>query len=310
MLNRIIDDFGETSMFTGSITAIVTPMFDNGEVDFESLKKLVIRQIKAKTSALVVCGSTGEAPVLTKNESQAILETVIKAADRKIPVIAGTGSYSTQTAIENTKIAMELGADACLLVTPYYNRPTQHGLYQHFKKIADSVPVPLILYNVPTRTGCDMLPCTVKKLAQVANIVGLKECVLSTSRVEELVSQCADKIDLFSGNDDEALPAILLGFKGVISVVSNAFPGAFQKMCELALKGDASGARKINQQLMPLTQKIFSEANPIGIKWLLNEMGLISSGIRLPLTPLSEQFRAPLKAALSELSALNVGELI
>jgi 4-hydroxy-tetrahydrodipicolinate synthase len=291
-------------MFSGSITAIVTPMFVNGEIDFDSLKKLVLRQIKAKTSALVVCGSTGEAPVLTKNESQAVLDAVIKTADHKIPIIAGSGSYSTQAAIDNTKIALELGADACLLVTPYYNRPTQHGLYEHFKKVAESVPVPLILYNVPTRTGCDMLPSTVKKLAQIANIVGLKECVLTTSRVEELVSECGDKIDLFSGNDDEALPAMLLGFKGVISVVSNAFPAAMQKMCELALANDVRGARKLNQQLMPLIQKIFSEANPIGIKWLLKEMGLISDGIRLPLTPLSEQFHAPLKAALSELSAL------
>lgn len=296
-------------MFSGCMTALVTPMFDNGEIDIETLKKLVLRQIKQGVTGLVINGTTGEAPVLTKEESQKVLETVINTVNHQIPVIAGTGSYSTQACIENSKIALELGADACLLVTPYYNRPTQQGLIEHYKKIADSVPIPLILYNVPSRTGCDLLPETVGKLAQTANIVGLKECALNTGRVQELVEICGNKINLFSGNDDETLPAMLLGFKGVISVVSNILPGLVSQMCQHALAGDSKKARQLNQELMPLHKKLFLESNPIPVKWLLKEMGYISGGIRLPLTPLSEQHHETLRAVLSKYASLSeIGE--
>ena len=293
-------------MFTGAITALVTPMQEDDEIDIPCLKKLVQRQLKSGIQGLVVNGTTGEAPVLTKNEQQEMLETVVKEVNHKIPVIAGTGSNSTAMTIESTKIAAELGADACLIVTPYYNRPTQEGLYAHYKKIADTVSVPLILYNVPGRTGCDLLPATIKKLSDIANIVAHKECVLTLSRIEALVENCQDRIDLFSGNDEEALGAMLLGFKGIISVAANIVPESLVKLCKLALLSDKTAARQLNRRLTPLLEALFTEPNPVPCKWLLKEMGLIPGGIRLPLTPLSEKYHERLKAVLTKFKlALN-----
>lgn len=285
-------------MFSGNITVLVTPMQPNGELDLACLRALVDRQLAAGAMALVVNGTTGEAPTLTKEEQLKVLEAVIHQVAGRVPVIAGTGSYSTRQAIENTKTAMKAGADACLIITPYYNKPTQEGLYEHFKAIAEAVPIPIILYNAPSRTGCDLLPVTVERLSHVANIIGLKECVSNAARFEELIARCGERMDLFTGNDEDGLAAMLLGFKGVLSVTANIAPRLMQQLCHAALSGDKLAARQINQRLVALHQKLFVEANPIPCKWLLHDMGLIPSGIRLPLTPLAEKFHGELRDAL------------
>lgn len=287
-------------MFSGSITALVTPMRLNGEVDYESLNKLVERQIKAGTSALVINGTTGEAPTLTHEEQKKIIQLVIEQVNHRVPVIIGTGSYSTQQSIENTRAAMQLGADACLIITPYYNKPTQQGLFEHYKAVADNVPIPLILYNAPGRTGCDLLPATVEKLSHIANIVAVKECVMTASRMEELLTRCGDKMSILTGNDEDALPAMLLGFKGVISVTANCAPRLMSEMCAAALSGDSTYARQLNQRLLLLHQKLFVESNPIPVKWLLNDLNLIPEGIRLPLTRLSEKYHEEVRLAFRE----------
>lgn len=285
-------------MFSGSITALVTPMHANGEIDFAAAKRLVERQIEAGANGLVVCGSTGEAATLSQAESIKLLEAVVQQTKKRIPVIAGTGNYSTQVTIDKTRAAMEAGADACLLVTPYYNKPTQEGLYQHFKAVAQAVPIPQILYNIPGRTGCDMLPTTVEKLSHIPNIVGLKEASISLVRAEELILRCGERMNLFTSDDIDTLPAILLGFKGAISVTGNIAPNKMQRMVHAVLKGDSKTARELNQQLMPLHKNLFIETNPIPAKWLLAEKKLMESGIRLPLVALSEQHHATLRQLL------------
>jgi 4-hydroxy-tetrahydrodipicolinate synthase len=292
---------GGHKMFSGSITALVTPMDRNGEIDYDALQILVDRQLQAGTQALVVNGTTGEAPTLSKEEQQKIFHLVVEQVNHRIPVIAGTGSYSTKQTIENSKMAMQFGVDACLIITPYYNKPTQLGLYEHFKAIAENVPIPIILYNAPGRTGCDLLPKTVEKLSHIANIVAVKECVMTASRMEELLCRCGDKLSVLTGNDEDALPAMLLGFKGVISVTANIAPQLMKEMCDAALSGNKNKAREINQKLLLLHQKLFVESNPIPAKWLLKEMGLIKEGIRLPLTQLSEKYHEEVKLALSEI---------
>ena len=284
---------GGYKMFSGIITALVTPMAPNGTIDYLSLDKLVIRQLEAGVQGLVVNGTTGESPVLTQDERRKTLETVIKRVNHQVPVIAGTGSNSTQTTLDETKIARETGADACLIITPYYNKPTQEGLYQHFKMIAESVPIPIILYNAPGRTGCDLLPSTVEKLANIANIVGLKECNMTLARIEELMSRVSDKLDLLTGNDEDGLGAMLMGFKGIISVVSNIAPHLMGELVK-------TKSRLINQRLLGLHEGLFYEANPIPCKWLMHEMGLIPPGIRLPLTVLSEKYHDSLHQALQK----------
>lgn len=287
-------------MFSGSITALVTPMRLNGEIDYNSLHTLVERQIKAGTSALVINGTTGEAPTLTKEEQQKMIQVVVEQAKGRIPVIIGTGSYSTRQTIENTRTALQLGADACLIITPYYNKPTQQGLFEHYKSIADNVPIPIILYNAPGRTGCDLLPQTVEKLSHIANIVAVKECVMTASRMEALLTRCGEKMNILTGNDEDALPAMLLGFKGVISVTANAAPSVMHDMCVAALSGDKIKARQLNQRLLLLHQKLFVESNPIPIKWLLNDINLMPEGIRLPLTRLSEKYHEEVRLAFRE----------
>jgi len=287
-------------MFSGSITALVTPMHLNGEIDYDSLYKLVERQMKAGTSALVINGTTGEAPTLTKEEQQQLIQAVVEQVKGRIPVIIGTGSYSTSQTIENTRAAMQSGADACLIITPYYNKPTQQGLFEHYKSIAENVAIPIIMYNAPGRTGCDLLPATVEKLSPIANIVAVKECVMTASRMEELLTRCGDKMNILTGNDEDALPAMLLGFKGVISVTANAAPRVMSEMCYAALAGEKVKARELNQRLLLLHQKLFVESNPIPIKWLLNEINLMSEGIRLPLTRLSEKYHEEVRLAFRE----------
>ncbi len=291
-------------MFHGSMVALVTPMHENGVLDFESLAKLVEFHIENGTDAIVAMGTTGESATLDMKEHCSVLREVVNQVHGRVPVIAGTGANSTTEAIELTRAAMQVGADACLLVTPYYNKPTQEGLYRHYKAIAEAVPVPQILYNVPGRTGCDMLPETVERLSGISNIIGIKEATGNLARGREILERCGSKIDLYSGDDATALELILLGAKGNISVTANVAPKAMHEMCAAALRGDRTRAEAINQHLITLHKNLFIESNPIPVKWALHEMGLIPPGIRLPLTPLAEQHHDAVRQALREANVL------
>ena len=291
-------------MFHGSIVALITPMRENGDVDYVCLRKLVDWHIAQRTDAIVVIGTTGEASTLNIEEQNNVIKTVVEQTHRRIPVIASTGTQSTHKTIEQTKVAMEIGVDACLLVTPYYNLPTQEGLYQHYRLIADKVPIPQILYNIPKRTGCDLLPETVAKLAGIANIVGIKEG--QPERVKNILELCGKNIDIYSGDDNTALEIIRLGGKGVISVAANLVPQYMHNLYELSKKEDWKAADKMDQQLRPLYQGLFIETNPIPVKWLAAERGLISSSaLRLPLTTLSAGCQANLKHVIDLLEALS-----
>jgi len=285
-------------MFHGSMVALVTPMHDDGSLDYAALRRLVDFHIEHGTDALVVVGTTGESATLDMEEHCEVIRVAVGHARERIPVIAGTGANSTAEAIELTRCAARAGADACLLVTPYYNKPTQEGLYRHFRAVAEAVPVPQILYNVPGRTACDLLPETVERLAPIANIVGLKEATGNLDRARDILRRCGDKLDLYSGDDATALECILLGAKGDISVTANVAPRAMHDMCRLAREGGESEARAINDRLMGLHKDLFVESNPIPVKWALQEMGLIEGGIRLPLTPLAEKYRETVRQAM------------
>ncbi len=287
-------------MFHGSMVALVTPMLADGSVDEAALERLVEFHIEAGTDAIVAVGTTGESATLSEPEHCEVVRRVVSLVKGRVPVIAGTGSNNTREAIDLTRCAMEAGADACLLVTPYYNKPTQRGLYEHYKAVAEAVPIPQILYNVPGRTACDMLPETVAALAKIANIVGIKEASGSIERPRELIERCGDSLDVYSGDDALALDVIEAGGKGVISVTANVAPRAMQQAMAAALQGDFDQARRINQPLEALHRDLFLEANPIPVKWALAEMGLIGPGIRLPLTPLSESYHEPLRQALRQ----------
>ncbi len=292
-------------MFHGSMVALVTPMAADGSVDDDALARLVERHVACGTDAIVAVGTTGESATLSTEEHCALIRRVVELAAGRVPVIAGTGSNSTQEAIELTRCAMEAGADACLLVTPYYNKPTQEGLYRHFRAIAEAVPIPQILYNVPGRTACDMLPETVERLSHVPNIVGIKEATGDLARTREIVGRCAGRLDFYSGDDATALESLLLGGKGVISVTANILPREMHAMCAAALAGDEDEARRLNARLQPLHRDLYVEANPIPVKWALHAMGLIPPGIRLPLTVLSEQYHATVRQALADSGALS-----
>lgn len=291
-------------MFHGSMVALVTPMDESGEVDYAALEALIEFHILHGTDAIVSVGTTGESPTLSTNEHIDVIRRTVELTRDRVPVIAGTGSNSTHEAIELTRHARDAGADACLLVTPYYNKPTQEGLYLHFKAIAEAVPIPQILYNVPGRTACDMLPDTVARLAKVSNIVGIKEATGDVARAKAILDRCGDKLDLYSGDDATALECILIGAKGDISVTANVAPGAMHKMCAAALARDRAQAEIHNKPLLSLHKLLFVEANPIPVKWALHEMGLISPGIRLPLTPLAQTHRPALRHALIEAGVL------
>ncbi len=293
-------------MFHGSMVALVTPMKADGAVDNEALDGLVDFHVDNGTDAIVAVGTTGESATLDEQEHCATIRRVVEHAAGRIPVIAGTGANSTREAIELTRCAMEAGADACLLVTPYYNKPTQEGLYLHHRAVAEAVAIPQILYNVPGRTAVDMLPETVERLAEISNIVGIKEATGDLGRGQDILDRCGDKIDLFSGDDASAMELILLGAKGDISVTANVAPKAMHEMCAAALRGDREEADRLNQLLIPLHDKLFLEANPIPVKWALQEMKLISEGIRLPLTPLGESCRAPLRTAMQHAGVLSI----
>ena len=287
-------------MFHGSMVALVTPMHEDGALDYDSLAKLIEFHIENGTDAIVAVGTTGESATLDMKEHCSVLREVINGVRGRAPVIAGTGANSTTEAIALTRAAMQAGADACLLVTPYYNKPTQEGLYRHYKAIAEAVPVPQILYNVPGRTACDMLPETVERLSGISNIIGIKEATGNLARGREILERCGTRIDLYSGDDATAMELILLGAKGNISVTANVAPKAMHEMCAAALGGDRTHAEAINQRLMALHKSLFAESNPIPVKWALHEMGLIPLGIRLPLTVLSAQHHDTVKQALRE----------
>ena len=291
-------------MFHGSMVALVTPMREDGSVDEKSLAELVEFHVESGTDALVVVGTTGESATLDHDEHCVLIRKCVDLAAGRLPVIAGTGANSTTEAIDLTRCAMEAGADACLLVTPYYNKPTQEGLYRHFKAVAEAVPVPQILYNVPGRTACDMLNDTVERLSGISNIVGIKDATGDMARGKELIERCGDRIDVYSGDDATTLDLMRLGGKGCVSVTANVAPRDMHLMCEAALNGDFAAAEATNEKLMPLHKNLFVEANPIPVKWALYEMGLIPSGIRLPLTMLSEQYHDTVRQALKSVGVL------
>lgn len=287
-------------MITGSIVALVTPMEASGAVDWDALKKLVEMHIEKGTASIVAVGTSGESATLDTDEHLDVIAQIVKWVDGRIPVIAGTGANSTSEAIHLTKEAQRLGADAVLLVTPYYNKPTQEGLYLHHKAIAEAASIPQILYNVPGRTACDMLPETVERLAEFENIVGIKEATGDIDRAKDVITRVGDKMAVYSGDDETAYQLILAGGKGNISVTANVAPAQMAQLCQLALDGKAAEAKAFNDELMGLHGAMFLESNPIPVKWALHEMGLIGPAIRLPLTELSLPFREPLRKALSQ----------
>lgn len=285
-------------MITGSMVAIVTPMDAQGELDWAALDKLVDFHIQEGTDAIVAVGTTGESATLNVDEHVEVLRRVVRMVNGRIPVIAGTGANCTREAIALTRNAKDVGADACLLVTPYYNKPTQEGLYQHFKLIAESVDVPQILYNVPGRTVCDMQAETVIRLSKINNIIGVKEATGDVERGKQIIAGVDSDFLVYSGDDATAYELMLAGGKGNISVTANVAPRQMSELCRLAMAGKADEARALNDQLMPLHQKLFLEANPIPVKWALHEMGMIDTGIRLPLTWLSQQYHNDVRQAL------------
>ena len=285
-------------MFHGSMVALVTPMHEDGALDLEALERLVEFHVEQGTDAIVSVGTTGESATLDEAEHCEVIRRTVEFARGRIPVIGGTGSNSTAEAIRLTRCAIEAGADACLLVTPYYNKPTQEGMYLHFKAVAEAVPVPQILYNVPGRTAVDLLPETVARLAEISNIVGLKEATGSLDRLEELKALCGDRIDFYSGDDATACEFMLRGGKGVISVTANVAPRLMHEMSRAAVAGDREAAEALDAKLAALHRDLFVESNPIPVKWAVEAMGLIGPGIRLPLTPLSEGFRPKVREAM------------
>ena len=286
-------------MFQGSIVALVTPMHEDGSLDEASLRKLIEFHINEGTDALVAMGTTGESATLNEKEHCHVIRQVVDMVAGRIPVIAGTGANSTSEAIDLTRCAEEAGADACLLVTPYYNKPTQEGLILHYKAIAEAVDIPQILYNVPGRTACNMLPETVAQLKDVSNIVGVKDATGDMAVGKALIDLSDDNFAVYSGDDATACQLILMGAKGSITVTGNVAPAKNHQMCEKALSGDADGAKAIDDILQPLHRDLFIESSPIPVKWAVCELGLIEKGIRLPMTWLSQQYESTVQQAMS-----------
>jgi 4-hydroxy-tetrahydrodipicolinate synthase len=294
----------EIGMFQGSMVALITPMHPDGSLDQDALARLVQFHVDAGTDAIVAMGTTGESATLDAGEHCEVVRRVVELAAGRVPIIAGTGSNSTQEAIELTRCAQQAGVDACLLVTPYYNKPTQEGLYLHFRKIAETVDIPQILYNVPGRTAVDMLPETVARLAVIPNIIGIKEATGDIERGRDILRGCGPQFALYSGDDATAMELILAGARGDISVTANVAPRAMHEMCAAALAGDRATAAAINDTLMVLHRDLFVEANPIPVKWALHHMGMIENGIRLPLTVLSEDDQIRVSQALQQAGIL------
>jgi len=285
-------------MLQGSIVALITPMTPAGEVDNAALEALVAFHMDSGTDAIVAMGTTGESATFSHQDHRAVVKQVIKFVGGKIPVIAGTGSNSTVEALEMTQAAKDDGADGVLLVSPYYNKPPQEGLYQHHKLIAEKVAIPQMLYNVPGRTASDMLPETVERLSSISNIVAIKEASGSLDRAKDILNRCGDSIDVISGDDAIAMDMILMGAKGNISVTANVAPAAMHQMCKAALAGDRATAESHNTPLLSLHSKLFVEANPIPVKWIMHKMGYGSNTMRLPLVPLAEEYHSVLLEAM------------
>ena len=293
-------------MFSGSLVAIVTPMKPGGEIDYKSFENLVDWHLASNTDGLVILGSTGEASTITFKERTKIVRQVVNQVNKEIPVLVGTGSNSTSYAIELTRHAMESGADAALIVTPYYNKPTQEGLFQHFRTISKAVPIPQILYNVPSRTACDFLPETIRRLVGFCpNIVGIKDATGDIGRIQQLL-QGTNQLDLFSGDDNTAMDFMLSGGKGVISVIANILPKQWHILCAAAISGKVKAAKKYNDKLLPLCKLLFVESNPIPVKWVLTQMGMIPKGIRLPLTAFSEKYHNEMRDAMHQVDIKNL----
>lgn len=286
--------------FNGSIVAIVTPMLASSEVDLEAFRNLILWHLNAGTNGIVVHGTTGESATLTPVEKLDLLRIAVETVAGRIPVIAGTGSCSTANTIQETRAAASCGADACLVVTPYYNRPTQHGLYEHYKAVAESTELPIFAYNVPRRTGCDLQPATLASLAHVPNIVGIKEATGDVQRIDAIKALANDRFILLSGDDANTVDFIRNGGHGVISVTANVMPELMQRMCAAALAGDFNTAMEINEKLTLLHAALMAESNPIPTKWVLNSLGKIDTGIRMPLTPLSQPYHSMVNSALEK----------
>jgi 4-hydroxy-tetrahydrodipicolinate synthase len=287
-------------MITGSLVAIVTPMHEDGRLDLGAFRKLIDWHVEEGTDGIVVVGTTGESPTVNVDEHKELIRLAVQHARGRIPIIAGTGGNSTAEAIELTESAKKAGATACLSVVPYYNKPTQEGLYRHFSKIAQTVDLPMIMYNVPGRTVADMQNDTVLRLAQVPGIIGIKDATAGIERGSDLIKRAPRNFAIYSGDDATCLALILMGGHGVISVTANVAPKLMHQMCAAALVGDVKKAREINLRLLPLHQRLFVEANPIPVKWAMAEMGLIEGGLRLPMSPMAEKFQQTVREALHE----------
>ncbi len=291
-------------MFKGSIVAIVTPFYE-GKVDEKSFKELLDFQIENGTDAIVPCGTTGESATLSYDEHERVIALAVEHVAGRVPVIAGTGSNSTKEAIKLTKFAKKIGADGCLMITPYYNKPTQNGLYEHYKKVAEEVDIPIILYNVPSRTGINMEPETVARLSEIKNIVGIKEASGSLRQISEIINLVDKDFSVISGDDFITYPLLALGGKGVISVTANICPNLLARMCDAFFEGKIDEARDLHYKLWPLHKAMFLETNPIPVKAALELMGKISGEVRLPLTKLSEKNREKLKEVLSKFDLIR-----
>jgi 4-hydroxy-tetrahydrodipicolinate synthase len=287
-------------MITGSLVAIVTPMHEDGKLDFPRFRKLIDWHVEEGTDGVVVVGTTGESPTVDFDEHKELIRVAVQHSRGRIPIIAGTGGNSTAEAIELTESAKQAGATACLSVVPYYNKPTQEGMVRHFRKIAETVDLPMILYNVPARTVADLQNDTVMRLAEVPGIIGIKDATANIERGTDIIRRAPRNFAIYSGEDATALAIILLGGHGVISVTANVAPKPMHQMCAAALVGDVKRARELNLKLLPLHQRLFVEANPIPVKWALAEMGMIEPGLRLPLSPLADRFHQTVREALHE----------
>lgn len=286
-------------MFTGAMTALITP-FKDGKVDEEKLRALIERQIEGGIDGLVPCGTTGESATLTHEEHKSVIKITVETAKGRVPVIAGTGSNSTTESVMLTRFALEAGADAALLITPYYNKPSQEGLYQHYKTVAESVEIPIILYNVPGRTAVNMLPETTARLSVIKSIVGIKEATGNLEQVSETLRLAQDGFILLSGDDAATLPILAVGGHGVISVTSNLVPGVVKEMCVAFSNGDLTEAREIHERLLPLSSAMFIDTNPVPVKTALSMMGLTGGELRLPLVEMEDTLKERLKNALKD----------
>lgn len=286
-------------MFSGSMVALVTP-FKNGKVDWESLERLVEFHVQSGTHGIVPCGTTGESATLSHEEHDRVIEAVIKAAKRRVPVIAGTGSNSTEEAIRLTRAAEKAGADGGLLISPYYNRPTQEGIYQHYKKVAEAVGIPLIIYNIPGRTGSKIEPETLARLSEIKNVAGVKEATGSVDQAIDVIVLCGDRLAIYSGEDSLTYSLMALGGKGVISTVANVAPKEMADLTEACLKGNWEKGRELQIRLIPLIRSLFIETNPIPVKTALSLMKKCSSDLRLPMTPMAEPNVKKLKQAMTD----------